>query len=91
MFYRIVNVNPKPDYTVQLTFSGGTTVIVDFNDVIAEGGVYASLADPRLFGQVSIGPRGRFIEWPGNIDFCADALRLEGKILEVDDLPRAGA
>ncbi len=30
-----------------------------------------------VFGTVSVGRRGRFLEWPGELDFCADALWFE--------------
>lgn len=84
MLYRITSAIPKPDYTLHLTYSDGTAVVVDFKAVIDEGGVYAPLANPDVFNHVSIGSRGRFIQWPGEIDFCADALWLEGRKLEVE-------
>ena len=87
MLYKITSAIPQPDYALHLTYSDGAIVVVDFKAVIAEGGVYAPLADARVFTQVSVGSRGRFIEWPGEIDFCADALRLEGKTLEVEKVP----
>ncbi|MCH7523150.1 MAG: DUF2442 domain-containing protein [Chloroflexi bacterium] len=39
-----------------------------------------SLANPEFFSKVSVGEDGRFIQWPSEIDFCADALWLKGKV-----------
>jgi len=64
---------------VRLTYSTGETVVVDFATITQEGGVFAPLASPAFFKQVTVGERGRYIEWPGGLDFCADALWLEGK------------
>ena len=37
----------------------------------------ATVDDPAVFTQVHVGERGRSLEWPGEIDFCADALWFE--------------
>ena len=66
----------EPDSRVRLKYSDGKVVIFDVAPLIRRGGVYRSLGDPDVFARVSVGERGRFIEWPGNIDFCADALRM---------------
>ena len=68
---------PETDFVLRLTYSDGDVVKVDFKPLIKQGGVFAALADPDLFRQVSVGERGRFIQWPGEIDFCADALWLQ--------------
>jgi len=75
----IVNVALEPMYRLRLTYAGGEAVTVDFARVIALGGALAPLKDRKYFSQVSIGAAGRSLEWPGGIDFCADALWLEGK------------
>jgi Protein of unknown function (DUF2442) len=48
--------------------------------------VFAALADPEAFAQIRIGERGRSLEWPGEIDFCADALWFEA---HPEDAPAA--
>jgi hypothetical protein len=77
MMRTIVQADPLPGYKVNLVYSDGETVIADFEPLIAMGGVYSALADPDYFAQVSVGERGRFIQWPGELDFCADALWLD--------------
>jgi hypothetical protein len=68
-------VDPK-QYCLRLIYRGGEAVCVDCEPLIRRGGVFAALADRNIFQQVSVGEAGRFIEWPGGIDLCADALWL---------------
>jgi len=68
---------PDPGaYTVALTWANGETTVHGFRRKIGRG-VFAAFADPAFFGQVRVGERGRSLEWPGEIDLCADALWFE--------------
>ena len=78
----IRSVAPEPNYKLRLTYADGETIVVDFTQVIQRGGVFTPLSDPEFFSQVSIEERGRYIQWPGELDFCADALWLEGHTSE---------
>jgi hypothetical protein len=40
-------------------------------------GVFTAFSDPSFFSQVRVGEGGRSLEWPGELDFCADALWFE--------------
>ena len=82
MLRTIRSVAPEPNYKLRLIYSAGETIVVDFTPIIQRGGVFAPLSDPAFFSQVSIGERGRYIQWPGELDFCADALWLEGHTSE---------
>jgi len=76
-FHIISAAVAQPGCKVHLTFSDGVSGEVDFAPVAERGGVFAKLSDPRLFSQVRIGERGRSLEWPDDLDFCADALWLD--------------
>lgn len=76
---RIVKAEPEAGYRLRLTFDGGVSRIVGFQRVLDQGGVFARLGDPGIFEQVTIGDQGRTLVFPGDIDFCADALWLEGE------------
>lgn len=80
MFHTIERVVPRPDHEVLLYYSDRVQIVVDFDPVISRGGVFASLAARDIFAQVTVGEGGRYIEWPGGIDFCADALRKQGRL-----------
>lgn len=70
-------VEPRPRRRLALTYDDGSVVSVDLAPLIQRGGVFAPLADWDLFRQVCPGPRGRSLCWPGDIDLCADALRMQ--------------
>lgn len=73
--HRICEAVPEEDFRLHLLYSDGTAVVVDFESVIRSGGVFTPLSDPAFFARVSVDERGRYITWPGEIDFCADSLR----------------
>ena len=75
---KIEAVEAQPSHRLRITYEGGETLVVDFTPLIQQGGVFAALADPAFFAQVQVDPRGRAVGWPGDIDFCADALWLQG-------------
>jgi hypothetical protein len=67
------------DQRLLVHYFGGGEVLFDFKPLVERGGVFAKLADPRFFAQAAVGERGRYIEWPGELDFCADALWEQGR------------
>jgi hypothetical protein len=72
---KIVNVRIEPGYQLHLSFDDGASGTLDLRDWIEGGGVFEQLRDPAAFARVHIGGGGRFLEWPNEIDVCADALR----------------
>ena len=77
MLRSIIDAIPESDSRLRVVYSNGDTVKVDFKPLIAQGGVFAPLGDAEFFKKVSIGEHGRYIQWPGELDFCADALWLQ--------------
>ncbi len=75
MFHHIVKIEPQSDHKLWIEYEDGRSGLVDFSHLICLGGVFEALSRPEIFAQATIGADGRFIEWPGQIDFCADALR----------------
>lgn len=57
-----------------LTWENGESTCFDMAPVIAQGGVFAGLTNPGTLANVTIGPRGRSLLWPGDIDMDADSL-----------------
>ncbi len=78
MDHRIQSAKPLPGYRIQLTYEGHEPFVLDFTSVVQRGGVFTPMSDPGFFEKVRADLDGRYIEWPGEIDFCADALWLQG-------------
>jgi hypothetical protein len=73
----IVAALPDPQArSVKLIWANGETTVSHFGDLLGKG-VFAAISEPAAFSQVRVGDRGRSLEWPGEIDFCADALWFE--------------
>ena len=76
--WTIASVRPDPaNYTVEITYADGETIVADFRPLLDRGDVMIALRDPAVFAAVRIGAWGRSIIWNDKIDFCADALRLK--------------
>ena len=71
-------------HTVTLKWANGAETVSHFGHLAGKG-IFTAFDDPTFFAQVSIGERGRSLEWPGEIDFCADALWFEA---HPEDNPR---
>ena len=67
--------DPK-SHRVVLTWANGETTTNSFAHLVGKG-VFTAFADPSFFSQVRVGEGGRSLEWPGELDFCADALWFE--------------
>lgn len=74
MLRKITSAHSISGHEVELRWDDGSTSVADFCAIIEQGGVFTPLAEPEVFAQVAVDPSGRFIVWPGEIDFCADAL-----------------
>ena len=72
---RVTNVTPGKDYSVKLTFTDGTTGVVDLAPWI-EGrrGVFAALQDRTFFARVAVDRDAGTIVWPNGADLCPDVL-----------------
>jgi hypothetical protein len=75
---KILAVQTLPNFGIKLTYDSGKVVELDFSSKILKGTVTEPLSDPEFFKRVRIARGGRALEWPGEVDFCADALWLEG-------------
>ena len=76
---------PLRDHVLRLQYADGQTVEVDFKPIINRGGVFAALNQDDLFNAVAVSDDGRSIYWPGELDFCADALWMAGNSAAIAD------
>ncbi len=61
-------------YRLELQFESGESGVVDLSEYVGRG-VCAAWEKPGVFEQVTVTADGA-VEWPGEIDFCPDALYL---------------
>lgn len=82
---RIVGFEVLENYRVRLHFEDGVGGTIDLSRLVGEG-VFAAWRDYGFFRRASIGERGRTLTWPGELDFCADALWLQVTGKQPEDL-----
>jgi hypothetical protein len=81
MLYQIRSARIVGNATIALTWDDGASTTADFSQLIEREGVFSQLRDPEAFASVTLDPSGRFLSWPGDIDVCADALRMADGII----------
>ena len=72
--YRVVSVEVPEHLRLRIRFRDGLTGDVIFKESHLRG-VFAPLADPAFFAQVSCA--NGFVEWPDEIDLAPDAMHEE--------------
>jgi hypothetical protein len=82
---KIVAFEVLDNYRVRLRFDDGVEGEAEFSAHVGKG-VFAAWTDYAFFRQASIGERGRTLAWPGELDFCADALWLQVTGKQPEDL-----
>ncbi len=73
----ISKVVPIDNRIVILEFADNTIYDFDLKPLIKKGNVFECLLDDSNFYNVKIGNAGRTLDFPNEIDFCADALWLK--------------
>jgi len=71
---RVVAVLPRPDYTLELTFTNGGVRIFDVTPYLNIG-IFRELQDLRYFN--SVRPVLGSIQWRNGHDLCPDTLYLD--------------
>jgi len=82
--YKIKKILPIADFKLVLEYSDGVSILADFMPIIQQGKVFQPLQDPNFFAKVSLDKTGRYIYWEGELEFCADALRIKGTVTDED-------
>ena len=77
---RIETVQPKDDFTLLLTFTGGKKGIFDMKPYLNKGSVFKEINNPVSFQGVRV--NHGTIEWPNGADLCPDCVYLETKMLK---------
>lgn len=72
--WRVTAVEALPEFRLRVAFADGLTGTVDLSRLVhsPEAGVFAALADPALFAQVTLDYGA--VSWPGDLDLAPDAM-----------------
>jgi hypothetical protein len=62
------------DLRIEVTWEDGEISVLPLRETVAKGGLFQPLGNPELFAKVEVGDGGRWLEWPGEVDICADDL-----------------
>lgn len=62
---------------LRLSYSDGKDYLLDMSPLFSQGALMAELSRPEVFSAVEVAAGGRAIEFPGELDFCADSLRVD--------------
>lgn len=78
MLHEITNAIAHPNHSVTITWADGLRGVVDFMPFIQRGALFATLQEPDFFvREMRVLPNGIGLTWPDEVDFSADALRLD--------------
>jgi hypothetical protein len=72
--WRVTEVEALPGFRLRVAFADGLTGMVDMSGLVhsPKAGVFARLADPSLFAQVTLDYGA--VAWPGELDLSPDAM-----------------
>ena len=72
--WRVTAVEVLPGFRLRVAFADGLTGVVDMSRMVhsPKAGVFAALADPSLFAQVTLDYGA--VAWPGELDLAPDAM-----------------
>jgi hypothetical protein len=72
--WRVTAVEALPGFRLRVVFADGLTGFVDMSRMVhsPKAGVFAALADPSLFAQVTLDYGA--VTWPGELDLAPDAM-----------------
>jgi uncharacterized protein DUF2442 len=89
LFAVIRKARALQDCAVEITWKDGAVSVVSLRETVAKGGVFAPLSDPETFVKVEVGEGGRWFQWPGEVDICADDLVSSPFDAEIEELELA--
>ena len=84
MLFRVVKLELRGPFRLELIFSNGDVRDIDFSMHWAElwGPVFQPLRDPAFFAQVRLPPDSETIEWPNGADLAAEYLYAIGTAVD---------
>jgi hypothetical protein len=82
--YKINRILSTENFKLVLEYTDGVNIVANFTPIILQGKIFQPLQNPNFFAKVGLDKTGRYIYWEGEIEFCADALRMKGIVIDED-------
>ena len=76
-WHKITKIEILEDYKINLNFDDSTTLVFDLKNYFHKGSVFQILKKKHYFNDAKISKDGRSLEFPYELDFCADSLWLK--------------
>ncbi len=74
---RVIEVNARKDFTIEILFSNKERRIFDVKPYLDKG-IFQDLKNSEIFNSVKVDNGS--VSWAGGQDFCPDTLYLDGQI-----------
>jgi len=72
MYHDVVSVKCLDDFRLELTFDDGKSGVLDCKPIIAKGGVFAKLRDPRVFEKAQVNEELGVVTWDNDVDIAPE-------------------
>jgi len=72
MYHDVVSVKCLDDFRLELTFDDGKSGVLDCKPIIAKGGVFAKLRDPRVFEKAQVSKELGVVTWDNDVDIAPE-------------------
>ena len=72
MYRDVVDVKCCDDFTLQLTFEDGKSGVLDCKPIIAKGGVFSKLRDPKVFRRATVNRELGVVTWDDEVDIAPE-------------------
>ncbi len=77
----IVQVTPREDYRLEITFDDGKKVTVDVKPLMTRR-IFQNLRDYDRFRQVEVDHKFGGVQWPNGADICIDWIEAQSESQE---------
>ena len=72
MYHDVVSLKCLDDFRLELTFDDGKSGVLDCKPIIAKGGVFAKLRDPRVFKKAQVNKELGVVTWDNDVDIAPE-------------------
>jgi len=72
MYHDVVSIKCLGDFQLELMFDDGKSGVVDCKPIIAKGGVFSRLREPKVFERVRINRELGVVTWDDDTDIAPE-------------------